>query len=123
MKMKSTRALLSEVNKKFPTLPFSLRALPLEEKEAKFGVSEAVRAGLLAAYPVLEEKAGAFTAHVRFTVLLLPGGTLKVSGAELQPWVTSEKVLPAELAVIRASVPYVKIVKAAAANADVEMKA
>lgn len=120
MKIKASRVLLSEVNKKFPTLPFTLRAVPLEEKECRFGVTEAVKTGALATYPVLEEKAGAATAHVRFTVLLLPGGALKVTGGDAPAYVASDKALPADLAALRATVPYVKPEKKAA---DVEMKA
>jgi hypothetical protein len=75
---------------------------------------------------VLEEKAGASTAHVRYTVLLLPGGTLKVAGAELQPWVQSAKVLPDDVAALLKTVPYVKLAKgekaaAAAPAADAVM--
>jgi ABC-type polar amino acid transport system ATPase subunit len=31
-------------------------------------------------YPVLHERKGDFVAHVKFTVLLMPNGTLQVSG-------------------------------------------
>jgi hypothetical protein len=31
-------------------------------------------------YPVLHERKGDFVAHVKFTVLLLPNGTLQISG-------------------------------------------
>jgi hypothetical protein len=57
---------------------------------------------------VLEEKEGALTAHVRFTVLLLPGGSLKVTGLDCPPYIKSSKTLPEKLLAIRQSVAYVK---------------
>jgi hypothetical protein len=84
-----------------------------------------VKHGSLSTYPVIEEKEGAITAHCRFTVLLLAGGTLKVTGLDAPDYATSEKALPADLAAVRESVPYVKPAKAgggaAAASKDVEM--
>ena len=115
--MAASRKLLSEVNNHFPTMPFSLRVLPLEEKDARLGINEPVKVGSLSAYPVIEEREGAFTAHFRFTLLLLPGGTLKVTGLDAPPFVASEKPLPAALAAILATVPYVKPVKGASAAA------
>merc|ERR1711924_445995 len=78
LKTQKARQFLSEVGQKFPTLPFSLRAF--DETVARVGVSEATRHELLHAYPVLKEKPGDFVAQFKFTVLLLPGGTKKVTG-------------------------------------------
>lgn len=50
------RALFSEVNKKFPTMPFCLRAV--EAAQARFGLVECLNHGLLHPYPVLHEKPG-----------------------------------------------------------------
>jgi hypothetical protein len=50
------RALFSEVNKKFPTMPFALRAVDAEQK--RFGLVECINHGLLHPYPVLHEKTG-----------------------------------------------------------------
>jgi len=79
LKSKSSRAFFNDVNKTFPTLPFSIRSLP-DERAAKLGVRECVNHGLLTPYPVLQEKPGDFIAHIKFTVLLLPSGTLQISG-------------------------------------------
>merc|ERR1711924_546646 len=78
LKTQKARQFLSEVGQKFPTLPFSLRAF--DETVARVGVSEATRHELLHPYPVLQEKPGAFVAQFKYTVLLLPGGTKKVTG-------------------------------------------
>ena len=82
LKIKSSRSFFKEVNRRFPTMPFSLRSFA-DEKAAKVGVRECVQHGLLLPYPALHEKPGAKIAHVKFTVLLLQGGTVKVTGLPL----------------------------------------
>merc|ERR1712226_434004 len=82
LKTQKARQFLSEVNKRFPALPFTLRAIE-DENVARIGVSEARRHELLEEYPVLKEKEGEFIAQFKFTVLLLPGGTKKITGLPL----------------------------------------
>jgi len=79
LKTQKARQFLSEVNRRFPALPFTLRAIE-DEQVARVGVSEAKRHELLEEYPVLKEKAEAVVAQFKFTVLLLPGGTKKITG-------------------------------------------
>lgn len=55
LKRPSSRALLSEVVKKFGTFPFSLRQLD-DEKSAKVGVVECVRGNVLRQYEVVGDK-------------------------------------------------------------------
>jgi hypothetical protein len=55
LKRPTSRALLSEATKKFGTFPFSLRQLE-DEKSAKVGVIECVRAGVLRQYEVVADK-------------------------------------------------------------------
>lgn len=117
LKTAASRKLLSEVNKRHPTLPFSLRGLGMEEKDVRAGVPECTKVGSLSTFPVLEEKEGSATAHFRFTVLLLPGGSFKATGMDLEPYVTTTKALPEALAAVRNSVAYVKPVKGAAVAA------
>merc|ERR1712232_1539672 len=50
---------------------------------ARVGVSEAKRHELLEEYPVLKEKERETVAQFKFTVLLLPGGTKKITGLAL----------------------------------------
>merc|ERR1740117_2268927 len=76
------RQFLHEVNTRFPALPFSLRAIE-DVQVARVGVSEAKRHELLHEYPILKEKAEHFVAQFKFTVLLLPGGTKKITGLPL----------------------------------------
>merc|ERR1712194_295985 len=55
LKTQKARQFISEVQRRFPALPFTLRAIE-DETMAKVGVSEAKRHQLLEEYPVLKEK-------------------------------------------------------------------
>jgi curved DNA binding protein len=90
LKMKASRFVLSEVDKKYPTLPFTLRHFGDEERQAKMGVTECVAHGLLTPYPSLHEKTGK-VAHFKCTVLLLPSGTSRVTGLDLPAYFTTTK--------------------------------
>jgi len=90
LKMKNSRALISEIDKKYPTLPFTL-ALFEDERSAKMGVTECVSHGLLTPYPVLHEAKDAKVAHFKCTVLLLPSGTSRVTGLELPDYFKTDK--------------------------------
>ena len=94
LKMKASRAFFSEVNARFPTLPFTLRAG--DEKQWRLGVTECVKHGLFTEYPVLYEKADAIIAHVKFTALLLPSGNVVRLTSGPPPNATSEKKLEDE---------------------------
>lgn len=82
LKTQKARQFIHEVNKRFPALPFTLRAIE-DEQVARVGVSEAKRHELLEEYPVLKEKDKEIVAQFKFTVLLLPGGTKKITGLAL----------------------------------------
>merc|ERR1719199_1945275 len=82
LKTQKARQFLHEVNKRFPVLPFSLRNIE-DEQVARVGVSEAKRHELLEEYPVLKEKDKEIVAQFKFTVLLLPGGTKRITGLPL----------------------------------------
>jgi len=87
LKMKASRAFFSEVNQRFPTLPFTLRAG--DEKSWKLGVVECNKHGLLIEYPVMYETSGEFVAHYKFTALLLPSGNVARITSGPPPTVTS----------------------------------
>merc|ERR1719145_336424 len=72
LKTQKARQFISEVNRRFPALPFSLRLIE-DEQVARVGVSEAKRHELLEEYPVMKEKEKETVAQFKFTVLLLPG--------------------------------------------------
>ena len=62
LKMKASRYVLTEVDKKFPTLPFTLRHFG-DERQAKMGIAECVSHELVNPYPSLHDKADAKGAH------------------------------------------------------------
>lgn len=82
LKTPMARQFLREVTTRFPTLPFSARQIE-DEKMCRLGISECHRHELLEGYPVLTERAGEYVAQFLFTVMLLPGGTKKVTGLPL----------------------------------------
>ncbi|KAG8085267.1 hypothetical protein GUJ93_ZPchr0010g9999 [Zizania palustris] len=86
LKMKASRFIFSEISQKFPIMPFTARAL--EEKRARLGLVECMNHELLQPYPVLHEKPGDLVAHIKFTVLLMPSGSQRITShplLELQP--------------------------------------
>ncbi len=99
LKMKASRYVLTEVDKKFPTLPFTLRHFE-DERQAKMGITECVSHGLVTPYPSLHEKAGAKVAHFKCTVLLLPSGTSQVTGLPLPSYFTTDKEPDEETALV-----------------------
>jgi len=78
LKMKASRFLLAQINKRYPTFPFTLRAI--ETQRAKLGIAECRNHDLVQPYPVLSVKKGDMVAQFKFTCLLLPTGTLKITG-------------------------------------------
>ena len=89
LKMKASRATLAEIDKKFPTLPFTLRHLE-DIPKARLGLNECTAHGLLQPYPCLHDHSGQ-VAHFKCTVLLLPSGTVKVTGLDLPPYFKTSK--------------------------------
>lgn len=79
LKMKASRAVLSDVDKKFGVMPFSLRYFD-EEVKAKMGLKECVNHKLIEPFPVLHEKEGELVAQFKFTVLLMPTRSHKITG-------------------------------------------
>jgi len=83
LKIAASRTVLSEINKRFPTFPFAVRSL--ETKNARFGLKECLDHELLAPYPMLMEKDGETVVHFKFTALITPSGTVKISGLNVDP--------------------------------------
>lgn len=84
LKMKASRVLYSDINKKFFNMPFTLRALENEQK-ARMGVVECVKHKLLEPYSVLFDKDNEVIAQFKFTVLLMPSGSHKITGLSFDP--------------------------------------
>lgn len=83
LKMKTSRAFLSESEKRCGMMPFSLRSFA-EEKTARLGVIECVKHDLMEPYPVYFDKEGDFVAEFKYTVLLMPNGTMKITGVPFE---------------------------------------
>lgn len=93
LRMKTSRAFLSEAEKKFGLMPFSLRSFE-DEKKARLGVIECAKHDLMEPYPVYFEKDGEFVAEFKYTVLLMPNGTMKITGLpiELESYATDNQI-------------------------------
>jgi len=97
LKMKASRALLSEIKEKYPTLPFTLRGF---DARAKLGMTELVKHDMVHPYPVLYEKDGELTAHVKYTVLIMPSGQQKITSMASPPLDTDNEVTDEEVVAI-----------------------
>merc|ERR1712029_887047 len=84
LKMKNSRDLYSKVTTKFGSMPFNLRSLD-DLARAKMGVVECVNHEILEPFQVLYEREGEYVAEFKFTVLLMPNGPLKITGAVFDP--------------------------------------
>lgn len=81
LKLKSSRQIFSIINKKYPVLPFTLRALGDDPKRSRMAMSEMKNHNLLISYPVLYEKEGETVARCSVTVLVLPSQTMRITAA------------------------------------------
>merc|ERR1712072_1519117 len=81
LKMKVSREIFSKIVGDYPTLPFSLRQY--DDARARLGMKECLEHDLFHTYPVLEEKEGEFTAHMKFTVMMTDEGVQRVTGGFL----------------------------------------
>ena len=88
LKVKAARQVLAEVDKKYPTMPFTMRHLS-DLRSAKLGINECIAHGLLTPYPSLHDYSGK-VAHFKCTVLLLPSGTSRVTGLSLPSYFKTE---------------------------------
>jgi curved DNA binding protein len=73
LKLKNSRAVFSEVQKKAGAFPFNIRCLD-DEKRSRMGLQEAVQHSLVKPYEVVYTPANTFVAAYHFTIALLPGG-------------------------------------------------
>ena len=102
LKMKASRAVLSEIKEKFPSMPFTLRQFESGSK-AKLGMTELSNHEMVYPYPVLFEKAGALVAHVKYTILLMPTGTMQITGVGSCPLATECECKDEEVVAILAT--------------------
>jgi len=84
LKMKASRQFFSEMEKRFSTMPFTLRMFE-DEKKARMGVVECVKHQLVEPFNVLYERDNEVVAQFKFTVLLMPNGPMKITGLPFDP--------------------------------------
>ncbi len=96
LKIAAARATLHEVQTKHPTMPFSLRQLT-DPRQAKLGLKEMTQHDLLQPYPVLLERAGELVAQIKFTALILPASTDRITTHPAPPLASQYKIEDAKL--------------------------
>ncbi|XP_075882368.1 proliferation-associated protein 2G4-like [Nelusetta ayraudi] len=84
LKMKTSRAFLSEMERRFDTMPFTLRAFE-DESKARLGVVECAKHELLQPFNVMQERDGEFVAQFKFTVLLMANGPHRITNSLFEP--------------------------------------
>jgi curved DNA binding protein len=84
LKTKAGRALYHDIRKRFPAFPFSTR--DMDGATTRMGMKECLEHDVVVAYPVMLEKEGEFVAQLKATCLLLPGGTITVTGLANDSW-------------------------------------
>jgi hypothetical protein len=95
LKMKTAREALYKVEQTHPKMPFSLR--DIDDARTRLGITECVRRELLQPHPVLYEKDGEIVAQMKFCVLLMPNGPLKITGGDIpEGYAKSDKVIEDE---------------------------
>lgn len=82
LKLKTSRTFYSEVVHKHGTMPFNLRSFE-DENRAKLGAVECVNHKLIEPFQVLYDRPGEYVAQFKFTVLLMPNSTMKITGIPL----------------------------------------
>ena len=78
LKMQVSRRILSEIDRRSPVFPFTLRAF--DESKAKFAIKEAKQHDLVYAYPVMVERDADLVAQCKFVVHITDRGAVKLSG-------------------------------------------
>lgn len=117
LKVQAARSMMAEVMQKSPNFPFTLRAL--DQKNARLGIAECVRAECMEQYPVLTEKAGDIVAQFKFTALLMPSGTMVITGLPVDESIKSDKAVtkPENIELLKSAVSDKKKKKKAKAGA------
>ncbi|KAI5364150.1 Putative peptidase M24, Zinc finger, PHD-type, Zinc finger, FYVE/PHD-type, creatinase/aminopeptidase [Septoria linicola] len=99
LKRPSSRATLSEIQKRFGTFPFSLRQLE-SEKDGKVGVIECVRGGVVRAYEVAGATDGEPVSRLFETIAITKNGVQKLSAPptpDVSQWKSDKKITDEEV--------------------------
>ncbi|KAI8720822.1 hypothetical protein NCS52_00528200 [Fusarium sp. LHS14.1] len=94
LKRPTSRKILSEVQKKFGTFPFSLRQLE-DERDAKSGVVECVRGNVFRQYELVGDKDNAQVARYLTTIAITKNGITKLGAPpplDLEKYQSDKKI-------------------------------
>jgi curved DNA binding protein len=89
LKMKTSRAVLSEVQNKFNMMAFNIRSLD-DEKKTRMGLVECITHQLVIPYDILCEKEGELVALYKFTIALTSSGSVLLTNPPRVEHVKSE---------------------------------
>ena len=84
LKLKASRTFLAEVNRRFPTLLFSLSNFD-DQRNARLGVAECTKHNILYSFPVLAERPNDLVAQFKVTVLILESGVIVATPVIFNP--------------------------------------
>ncbi|KAK3110095.1 hypothetical protein LTR53_015968 [Teratosphaeriaceae sp. CCFEE 6253] len=99
LKRPSSRATLSEIQKRFGTFPFSLRQME-DERSGKVGIVECVRAGVVRQYEVIGSTDGEPVSRLFSTVSVTKNGLQRVAGPQpmkLEQYKSEKKITDEEI--------------------------
>lgn len=83
LRLKTSRAVLAEIQEKFGQMAFNIRSLE-NFTRAKMALNECTQHGVVNPYDVLEEgQEGTLTARIQFTTILMPAGPLKITDCQV----------------------------------------
>ncbi|KAK9312173.1 peptidase M24, structural domain-containing protein [Lipomyces starkeyi] len=79
LKLKASRTIYSDIQKRFGPFPFTTRALE-DEKKARMGIQECTQHALLIPYDVYEDKKGEIVVQFFTTIAVTKNGIIKIAG-------------------------------------------
>eukprot|EP00756_Hemistasia_phaeocysticola_P028531 Hpha_TRINITY_DN16179_c3_g14::TRINITY_DN16179_c3_g14_i1::g.8021::m.8021 len=97
LKLKGSREVFSDLQKRFQTFPFGLRFL--DPKKRMLCMSECLKHDLVQAYPVLESRKDEIVAHFKTTILITANQIEKITGVKGVQSVPTEKSIVTKEAV------------------------
>ncbi|KAK8138274.1 hypothetical protein PG984_001654 [Apiospora sp. TS-2023a] len=98
-KRNTSKKLLYDVKKSYHNFPFSMRQLE-SERDAKLGILECVRNGMLRQYEVVGDKDGSAVSRLLTTILITKNGVTKLSAApalDVSKFKTDKKIEDEEI--------------------------
>jgi len=99
LKRPSSRAIFSEIKSKFGTFPFSMRQLD-DEKAAKVGIVEGIRANVIRQYEVAADRDGEPVSRLLSTVAITKNGIQRVAAPptlDVAKYKTDNKITDEEI--------------------------